>query len=401
MNSEFTHWRDFDLTPRLEKLKRAFRHEPLSSAEDLPLHINTPTYFSFGSKDKPADYYTSPASMYSYQADGYEKHLKAVRDDYIPYFMPWLGTGVLASAFGATIRFPDDPGDDPAVLAPCLKTPADVARLRLPDPNTAGLMPRVLELIDYGVACADLPVGLTDMQGPLDTVGSMCGQAQLYEWIHDDPKMVHEIFDIVTEAFIQWVKVQKAHIGEPLDSSSGLQGLYSPGIGVWESDDDMVMIGGDMYREFVVPYVSRIFDVFGGGSVHFCGRGTQHSNNLLSIPNIKVVNNSPLGNFKAFATLKKNVGDRVVIEIQDGAPFEMETYYARLFNEMSDPHGLILATFVFDSVAMDNTGGYLAIKHAPFETANRIVDSVRECVRRKLAGEPLLSADGQAVFMSR
>ena len=75
MNPEFTRWRDFDLTPRLEKLKRAFRHEPLTCAEDLPLHINTPTYFSFGSRGKPADYYTNPASMYSYQAEGYARHL--------------------------------------------------------------------------------------------------------------------------------------------------------------------------------------------------------------------------------------------------------------------------------------------------------------------------------------
>ncbi|HEX7432670.1 MAG TPA: uroporphyrinogen decarboxylase family protein [Anaerolineaceae bacterium] len=399
MNSEFTHWRGFDLTPRLEKLKRTFRHESFRSAEDMPLHINTPTYFSSGSLNKPEDYYTNPASMYAYQADGYEKHLKLIRDDYVPYFMPWLGTGVLASAFGAQVRFPANVEDDPVVVEPCLKSPADVARLRLPDPLQDGLMPRVLEFIDYAVGRSDLPVGLTDMQGPLDTVGLMCGQARLFEWMYDDPKMVHDLFEIVTEAFIQWVKVQKDHIGEPLDSSNGLQGLHSPGIGVWESDDDMVMIGGDLYREFVVPYVSRIFDAFGGGSVHFCGRGTQHIDNLLSIPNIRVVNNSPLGNFKAFAKLKKCIGSRVVIEIQDGAPDEVETYYARLFDEMDDPHGLILATFVFDNAAMDNKGGYLTVKREPVETANRIVDAVRECVRRKLAFEPLLTEDGQAAFL--
>ena len=161
----------------------------------------------------------------------------------------------------------------------------------------------------------------------------------------------------------------------------------------------MIMVGGDIYREFVVPYVSRIFDAFGSGSVHYCGRGTQHLDNLLSMPNIRVVNNSPLGNFKAFGKLKKAVGSRMVIEIQDGAPDEVETYYARLFDEMEDPHGLILATFVFDNVAMDNKGSYVTVNREPVETANRIVDAVRECVRRKLASEPLLTEDGQAAFL--
>ena len=395
---EFSEWRGIDLSKRIEKLKRAFNREPLRSADDMPLHINTPTYFSFGSKDKPADYYTNSASMYAYQADGYEDHLKRIHDDYVPYFMPWYGTGVLASGFGAKIGKPEDGGEDPAVIEPCLKSIADVSRLKLPDPNQAGWMPRVLETIDYAVNNGDLPVGLTDMQGPLDTVGLMCGQTRLFEWMYDEPNMVHEIFDLVTEAFIQWVVVQKEHIGEPLNSSNGLQGLYSPGVGVWESDDDMVMISGEMYREFVVPYVSRIFEAFEGGSVHFCGRGVQHIDNLLSIPKIKVVNTSPMGNFEAFARLKKGLENRVVIQIQDGAPLEIETYYAQLFDALEDPNGLILATFIFDTVAMNNAGGYVSVSRDLTDTANRIVDTIREALRRKLIGEPLLSESGQAIF---
>lgn len=395
---EFTHWRGFDLTPRVEKLKRTLRGEPLRTADDMPLHVNTPTYFCFGSNDKPADYFTNPSSMYQYQASGYEKHLRSVEDDYVPYFMPWFGTGVLASAFGANIRMPEVAGDDPAVSGPCIQSPNDVARLRLPDPQHDGLMPRVLDAIDYAVSQHDLPVGLTDMQGPLDTLGSLCGQTRLFEWMYDDPHMVHELFDLVTDAFIQWVKVQKDHIGEPLDSSNGLQGLHSPGIGVWESDDDMVMVGAKLYREFVVPCVSRIFDAFGGGSVHFCGRGTQHVENLLATSSLRVLNVSPLGDFAALAKLKRGLGRRIVLELQDGAPIDVEAYYARLFDKLDDANGLLLATFVFDNVAMDETGGYLPIEREAWETANRITRAVRECVRRKLAEEPLVTEQGRPAF---
>lgn len=387
MKTEFTQWRGFDLAPRIAKIRRAFNCEPVTSAEDVPILVNTPAYFSFGSKDKPQDYYTNLASMLAYQANGYETHLKRVNDDYVPYFMPWFGTGVLASAFGAKVHVPDDPADDPAVLEPLIKTPADVARLRLPDPTRDGWMPRVLEAIDYAVANGDLPVGLTDMQGPLDTLGQMCGQSQLYQWMYSEPAMIHQLMDLVTEAFIDWVKVQKRHTGEPLEWSNGLQGAYSPGCAVWESDDDLVLVDPGLYREFVVPYVSRIFKVFGSGSVHFCGNGVQHIASFKQIEHLKVINNSPLGNFVAFTQLQKALGGQVTIQIQDASAAEPESYYPQLFAEIEDFRGLMLVTFVMDNVGMDNQGGYIPVDWDPFEAANRIARSVRQAVTKRLTGE--------------
>jgi 5-methyltetrahydrofolate--homocysteine methyltransferase len=397
---EFTQWRGFDLTPRIAKIKRAFNCEPVTSADDVPILVNSPCYFSFGSRDKPADYYTNPASMLAYQSRGYEKHLQLVDDDYVPYFMPWYGTGVLASAFGAPIRVPADPADDPAVAAPCITSPTDIARLKMPDPYQDGWMPRVLDAIDYAVANGDLPVGLTDMQGPLDTIGLMCGQAQLYQWMYNEPAAMHDLFDIVTEAFIEWVKVQKKHIGEPLERSNGLQGAYSPGCGVWESDDDLVLVNSGLYREFVAPCVERIFQTFSGGSVHFCGNGGQHIDNLKSIEHLRVINNSPLGNYEAFTRLVKALEGRVTIQIQDASPVNVEDYYAHLFAGIDDFRGLMLATFVIDNTGMDGTGGYIPVEWDPFETANRVVKSVRANIARRLAGEPTLAPQPEAARVS-
>lgn len=392
-NSSNKTWRGYDLQARIAKIERAFQCQPVTCADDIPILVNTPTYFSFGSLDKPHDYYSNSASMLEYQASGYEKHLNLVHDDLVPYFMPWFGTGVLASGFGANIRIPDDPADDPAVLEACIKTPSDAARMRLPDPTQDGWMPRVLDSIDFAVSMQDLPVGLTDMQGPLDTVGQMCGQAQLYKWMYSEPKMIHELMDLVTTAFIDWVMVQKQHIGEPLDQSNGLQGAYSPGCGVWESDDDLVLVDPGLYQEFVVPYVSRIFKAFGGGSVHFCGNGAPHLDNLLQIENLRVINNSPLGNYSAFEKLYKGLGNRVTFQVQDASSSEPENYYARLFSQIEDFRGLMLVTFVMDNVGMDNQGGYIPVSWNPYKTANRIVDSVRRVIEMRLAGQPVIVDD--------
>ncbi len=397
--SDFSTWRGFDLRPRIAKIEKAFRREPIASAEEIPILVNTPCYFSFSSLDKPVDYYTNPESMVAYQVQGYERHLRLVADDYVPYFMPWFGVGVLASAFGAAVRMPEDPADDPVIAEPCIHSPSDVARLKLPDPEHAGWMPRVLQAIDYAVALNDLPVGLTDMQGPLDTVGQLCGQAQLYQWMYKEPQMVHELFDLVTEAFIDWVKVQKNHIGEPLEHSNGLQGAFSPGCGVWESDDDLVLISPELYAEFVAPCVSRIFTAFGGGSIHFCGNGGQQIENLVGVKNLTVVNNSPLGNYTAFQKLARALSGKVTIQIQDASPVDVERYYARLFNEVDDFRGLMLATFVLDNTGMDGMGGYLPVTWHPFETANRVVRAVRENVAKRLRGEPTHQEEPSPVFI--
>ncbi len=395
MNPNIDHWRGHNLTPRIAKIQRAFRREPVTSAADVPILVNTPAYFSFGSTNKPADYYSNPASMLAYQAQGYEHHLKLVDDDYVPYFMPWFGTGVLASGFGAKVKVPDDPADDPAVLEPLLKSPADVARLRLPDPAQDGWMPRVLTAIDYAVAQNDLPVGLTDMQGPLATAGQLCGQAQLYQWMYTEPAAVHDLMSLITEAFIAWVKVQKQHIGEPLEWSYGLQGAFSPGCGVWESDDDLVLVNARLYGEFVAPYVSRIFSAFGGGSLHFCGSGTHQLENLKRIEHLKVINTSALGHFAEFNQLCEAMRGTVTIQLQDASPAEPETYYPQIFSEMADFSGLMLVTFVMDNVGMDNHGGYIPLKWDSFETANRIARSVRQAIARRLAGEPTWTASAE------
>ena len=397
--SEFNEWRGFDLTARCAKIARAFDRAEVSSPEDLPILVNTPCYFAFATRDKPEDYFTNPATMVEVQARGYEKHLAAVNDDVVPYFMPWFGTGVLASAFGCEITIASGPGNDPAVAGPCVTSPADAARLKMPDPYEDGWMPRVLDAIDHARANYDLPVGLTDMQGPLDTLGLMCGQAQLYEWMYREPRMIHELSNLVTEAFIEWVKVQKAHIGEPLDRSNGLQGVGASPIGVWESDDDMVLLDPALYEAFVVPYVSRIFQAFGGGSVHFCGNGYHHLDNLRKIEGLRVVNTSPMGNFQAFAEFRKQLDASVVVQVQDIAPIDVEGYYRRLFAELDDFRGLMIAPFAVDTIGMDEEGGSLPVDWEPFETANRIVAVTRECLRRKLAGEPILTPQpGTEVF---
>lgn len=384
-------WRGYHLEDRCKKIERTFRLEPVSKAEDVPLVVNTPCYFGYGGFPMPKDYWTNPASMVRYQEESFEKHLQNVTgDDTVPYFMPWFGTGVIASAFGCKIKEATGMGDDPGVISTCVKEVSDIAKLKMPEPYKDGLMPTVLQFIDYAVEHSDLPVGLTDMNSPLCTAAQLCGYDNLFVWMYDEPEAVHELMGKITDTFIHWVKVQKEHIGEPLNTSGGLQGVWAPeGVGIWVSDDDLVSMSADLYEEFVVPYNSRVFEAFGGGTVHFCGNGCHQTDNLLRTKNIRAVNNSPMAKFDVFTKLVKELSGKMAILIQDAAPLEPELYYPKLFEHVEDFRGIMLATFVEDTLGQAMNGGTDSTQVDPFTRANRTVSVVRECIRKKLAGEPL------------
>jgi uroporphyrinogen-III decarboxylase len=367
-------WRNFDLTNRCEKLTKTFNLEEVKTPEDVPVIIHTPCYFEFGNNPRQTDYYSNPASMVKFQEDGYLKHLSLVDDDTVPYFMPWFGTGILAASFGCkySLNF-GGPGSDPAVISKVINSPADVAKIKIPDPCTDKWMSLVLKFIDYARENSDLPIGLTDMNSPLSMLDQLCG-TKVYTWIYEEPNAVKDLMEILTETIINWVKVQKEHIGEPLNASNGLQGVWSPKYGIWLSDDNLVMLGPEHYEEFVIPYYSRIFETFGGGNIHFCGNGAHLGESLLKIKNIRAVNNSPLGDFDAFEKLYKMISGKVTLQLQDNAPILMDEYYDKLFERIT--------SFVLDNVGMTSNGGYENVQWNTFETANKVTRAFRNAAEK-------------------
>ena len=372
-------WRGFDIASRCAKIEKAFNHAPLECPEDFPVIINAPCYFAFGDKFRGPDYWRDPAVMVSFQERGFERHLSEVDDDTVPYFMPWFGTGVLPSAFGCGYREAAGDGDDPAFTDGCIETVQDIARLKLPDPYKDGWMPRVLEFIDYAARHSDLPVGLTDMNSPLGAAAQMAGYERLFYWMYDEPNAVHELMAIVCEAFVDWVKVQKKHIGEPLDQSNGLQGVWAPkGLGVWMSDDDNVSVGAELYAEFVAPAYKKVFAEFGGGSLHFCGKGYHHAGTFMEMGNVRVVNNATMGNIDAFGDMARKLHGRIAIQVQDVPVDGTREYIRSLFSQVEDLSGIMVATFIMENSVPGPGGPELPKQSESLKAAREMVKIIRE-----------------------
>jgi hypothetical protein len=340
--------------------------------------IDDVNYWTFGDllEDIPEDYYEDdPVVMMNYQIKKIIRHYEYYTDDcYQGYLMPWYGTGVLASGFG--INIVKNYKADPAVDLSPIKKPEEIKKLKLPDPQQDGLMPQVLRTLRYFKDNCDLPVGVTDCQGPLTTALSVVGYDNFSYWMYDYPKLIHELMDMVSEALIGWVKFQKEHVSIPIESNSFPLGLRVPDGygGVWISDDDSVIIGAEHYKEFVVPYNSRVLKAFGGGCIHYCGTATQHIDNYLNTEGLTSVNNFNLDNIGAASKMREALRKKGIPYMAcDFVPSDsrLETYYKDLLSAMGDQKGLIIISYVAPAVELEN-GRYSESHRDQFELGKRV-----------------------------
>lgn len=336
-----------------EKILHAYEYK---STDEVPFIVSDVSYWMDGENPNkiPADYFTNPETMTDYQLKKIDNHLERYEDDYIPMLFPWYGTGVIPSALGCNIQFHEH--SDPSVEGTVLKRPEDIRKLSMPDPYKDGLMPKVLETIDYMKAHTDLPVSFTDPQGPLNIALCLCGVENLFIWMYEAPKYVHEIMAFSTEVFINWVKVQKKHMGRELNAGAFPHGILLPEAfgGIWLADDDCTIMSAELYKEFVVPYNATIFKAFGGGTLHFCGSAEHQLENILHTDGCTGVNNFCMGNFKQIYKMQALYEDKLALMVCDFAPLHVNTYYKELFSGLRKK-GTIVASFLSEVYALNQS----------------------------------------------
>jgi len=354
--------RDFEKrhSERLQKVRQKTAAVfGMEESTDPPFTVNSASYVLFGvpKEEIPADYYDNPAAMTVFQEENCYTQME-VDDDFVPYLVPWFGTCVLSSGFGARIQFPlkEDPVSDSRYYP--IKDRDDIKNLAVPDPERDGLMPKVLSFIRYMNDHSFLPVGITDCQGPLTTACQLIGYDKLFFLMYDDPPLAHMLMDKISEALIRWVSRQKEETGEAPDECFGDQLVYTgENIGVWMSDDDAVIISPALYREFVVPYNSKVLEAFGGGVVHYCGNASHQIDNLLETEGLRALNVYCLHGIEGVHVLKKKIEGRIVLLLNDYTPLDYEYYFTNLLDGLSR-RGLVLFSQFSPIVCMTRDGRY-------------------------------------------
>ena len=117
----------------------------------------------------------------------------------------------------------------------------------------------------------------------------------------------------------------------------------------------------ETYREFVVPYNSRVLQAFGGGAVHYCGDATHHADSFLEMEGLKALNIFNLYDIPSVAELQKKLGDKIVLLVCDFTPVEYEEYFDEMLTSL-DHKGLVIGSQYSPNVGRLKGGRYDGIE---------------------------------------
>jgi hypothetical protein len=163
---------------------------------------------------------------------------------------------------------------------------------------------------------------LPDTQGPFDLASLIWGSDILFG-IHDEPDLLAQLMELMTQTFIEYNKYHKKRTGDPLNSSYHIAGLKLVNGGVRICDDSASLISKEMYDSMVAPYNAKAFAPFSGGWLHYCGDGNRLLPTMLNdIPGVNAIH---LGNpdMHNFRQLVKDTAERKIVLFWSGALEEL------------------------------------------------------------------------------
>ncbi len=211
----------------------------------------------------------------------------------------------------------------------------------IPDPF-GGFMARAREYYDYfrdraahtrilGQKIREIGAWFTTTDGMFTVACELRGADKLCLDMYEDPDYYHQLMDYLTESTIRRMKAWREYMGQPaVTKSFGF------------ADDSIMLLSGEMYREFVLPYHKRLAQALSTmeerGNVHLCGDATRHFKTLRDELNIYCFDTGfPVNHRK----LCEELGEEVTIQggpraqlIREGPPEAIDREAKRIIEEV-------------------------------------------------------------------
>ena len=154
-----------------------------------------------------------------------------------------------------------------------------------------------------------------DTQGPLD-ISEVVWGSEIFLAFYEDARLVMDMLDLVTQTYIAFMRAWE-RIVPFCNGFNAHWGVYHKGAIMLRSDSAM-NLSGELYEEYVRPYDQRLLEEFGGGAIHFCGRGDHFIGSMGQMRGLFAINLSQphLNNMETIFTSTVDRG----INILDLAP---------------------------------------------------------------------------------
>lgn len=186
-----------------------------------------------------------------------------------------FGTGLMSTAFGVELatEIQGSPVRKPRPLS-------DFDSFDVPDPETAGLLPRVKEQIARykSLTPPAIKIHMPDMQGPFNIAHFVLG-SEIFTAPTDEPERYHDFMQIVTDFFIRAQETFERWIGPERMVNF-----------VWNThricECSCNLISKETYHEFVEPYDRQVAEHWEEVAIHTCS-GPQVFEATLALPNVR------------------------------------------------------------------------------------------------------------------
>ncbi len=188
------------------------------------------------------------------------------------------GTGIMTTLFGAELFIMPYEQNT-------LPTTVPVGDDRINEIVSKGI-PSVYEglgtkVFDFGELCREVfenypkikkyvTVYHPDTQGPLDIADLLWGSDIFYA-LYDDPDLVHALMRLATDTYK--VFLDKWFELYPNRPDINVHWDYFTKGTICLRNDSAINLAPDQYAEFALEYDKHLLDYFGGGMLHYCGKG--------------------------------------------------------------------------------------------------------------------------------
>ena len=245
---------------------------------------------------------------------------------------PDVGCSCLATAYGATYYWGDNPEQTPGVREKIITDlEQQVEALPHPDPYTDGWLPEGLRRIRLFAEAGEgfIPVSLLDAAGGINVASDLLGMTETFLAIKMAPEALHRLLDNIQDLYARTIRAGiEAAGGEANIATTDYPDIWFPeGFKGHASDDISAGFGPQVYAEFSAPYHARIFEEFGRGGLHNCGPNPCHAAYVAHPYSPRSLDLADAYSHKDLPKMKRSLRQKAFILLNwDGAPDPVAWY---------------------------------------------------------------------------
>jgi hypothetical protein len=126
-----------------------------------------------------------------------------------------------------------------------------------------------------------------DMQGPMDICELLWGSS-LFVALVEAPELVTALLELVTDTYVAYMNAWTALV--PCDGETSVHWSMVHKGRIMLRDDSAMNLSPRMFDRFIRPYDGRLLREYGGGAIHFCGRGDHYIGSASGLEGLTTIN---------------------------------------------------------------------------------------------------------------